>query len=67
MRAENEMQGKIAEDIAQIRKICDLIGGLSYEDKRLVCWITAADCVQLEDKEIEKRNLQLAEKQQDSQ
>ena len=67
MRAQNEMPGKIAEDIEQIRKICDLIGGLSYEDKRLVCWITAADCAQLEDTEIEKHNLQFTEKQQDSQ
>ena len=66
MRAENKMPGKIAEDIAQIRKICDLIGDLSYEDKRLVCWITAADCVQLEEKENAEHNLQFTTKQQDS-
>ena len=63
MRAENDMPPKIALDIEAVRRVCDLIGGLSYEDKRLVCWITAADCVQLEEKEIERNNLQLTEKQ----
>ena len=67
MRAENEMPHKIALDIEAVRRVCDLIGGLTYEDKRLVCWITAADCVQMEEKKIENNNLQLAKKQQDSQ
>ena len=56
------MPGKIADDIEAVTRACRIIGGLSYEDKRLVCWITAADCVQLEDKEIEKHNLQLTAK-----
>ena len=67
MRTKGEMPGKIAEDIEQVRKICGLIGGLSYEDKRLVCWITAADCVQLEEKENAEHSLQFTEKQQGSQ
>lgn len=67
MWAKDEMPKRLAEDIEQIRKICDLIGGLSYEDKRLVCWITAADCVQLEEKENAEHNLQFTEKQQNSQ
>ena len=62
MRSENEMPGKIADDLAAVTQACRIIGGLSYEDKRLVCWITAADCVQLEEKESAKHNLQLTAK-----
>ena len=63
MRAENEMPHKIALDLEAVTRACRIIGALSYEDKRLVCWITAADCVQLEEKEIAGNNLQLTEKQ----
>lgn len=57
------MPGKIADDLAAVTRACRIIGDLSYEDKRLVCWITAADCAQLEEKEHERNSLQLTAKQ----
>lgn len=41
------MPGKIAQDIAAVQKICNLIGGLSLDDKELVCFITAEDVEQM--------------------
>lgn len=47
MRNQNELPRKIAQDIAAVQKICDLIGGLSLDDKELVCFITAEDVEQM--------------------
>ena len=57
MRLEKEMPHKIADDLDAVMRACQIIGALSYEDKRLVCWITAADCVQLEEKKSERNSL----------
>ena len=44
---------RLVQDIETVKRACRVIGELSLEDKKLVCWITAADITQLEDKEHE--------------
>lgn len=46
---------RLVQDIETVKRACRVIGELSLEDKRLVCWITAADITQLEDKEHDDR------------
>ena len=47
MRDKENLPRKIAQDIDAVRRVCDLIGELSQDDKELVCWITAEDVEQM--------------------
>lgn len=52
MPDKDGLQRKIAQDIATVQKICDLIGGLTLEDKELVCFIVAEDIEQMQERRI---------------
>lgn len=60
------MPGKITDDPQRLKAACDLIGGMTKDDKELVAWIAAADVLQMEELNREDKSNKETERQGDT-